>query len=122
MHTLLDQQHMLQTERRNVTVLFCDLRGSTALAESVEPEVFVEFANDYFACHTAVIMKYQGMLDKFVGDEIMAIFGAPMADSNHATSAVRAAVEMVQVHADLLKRWEPHGVYAEVSPGDKRMD
>ena len=62
MEKMLEGSALLQTERRDVTVLFCDLRGSTALAERIEPELFVEFCNDFFAVHTEVIWKHQGQL------------------------------------------------------------
>ena len=62
MESLLQNPDIMQTQRRDITVLFCDLRGSTALAESVDPEVFVAFTNDYFSVHTEIIMRHRGAL------------------------------------------------------------
>jgi adenylate cyclase len=80
--------------RLDVTVLFVDIRGFTTISENKEPEEIVELLNDYFSDVTDVVIKYGGHLNKFVGDEAMAIFGAPVSDPDHAESAVRAALDI----------------------------
>jgi len=67
--------------------------------------------------HTKIIMKHGGMLDKFVGDEIMAIFGAPLDNARHAASCLEAAMEMVEAHNQLLERWKDKDVKAQAGIG-----
>ncbi|MDY6972519.1 MAG: adenylate/guanylate cyclase domain-containing protein [Thermodesulfobacteriota bacterium] len=76
------------------TVLFVDIRGFTALSEGKDPEVIVELLNGFFTRVTDIVMKYGGYLNKFVGDEVMAVFGTPTPDPLHAEAAVRAALEI----------------------------
>ncbi|MBW1786122.1 MAG: HAMP domain-containing protein [Deltaproteobacteria bacterium] len=86
--------------RVDVTVLFVDIRGFTTLSENKEPEEIVELLNDYFSDVTDVVIKYGGHLNKFVGDEAMAVFGAPVSDADHAESAVRAALDIQSAIAE----------------------
>ncbi|MGF1467203.1 MAG: adenylate/guanylate cyclase domain-containing protein [Sandaracinaceae bacterium] len=97
-------------EQRNTTVLFSDIRGFTAMSESQDPQTIVDMLNDYFERMVEVIFKYEGTLDKFVGDEIMALFGAPVSHPNDAFRAVKTALEMKDVlaefNAERLERGE----------------
>jgi adenylate cyclase len=83
-------------ERKQATVVMADIRNFTALSETYPAEEIVELLNDYFSRMIAVIFKYEGTLDKFIGDAIMAVFGAPIAHSDDPERAVRAAIEMRQ--------------------------
>ncbi|MCA9923120.1 MAG: GAF domain-containing protein, partial [Anaerolineales bacterium] len=74
----------LEGERRFLTVLYADIRGSTTLAEKTPPEQLVRFINSYLSEMTHVILESEGTLDKFVGDEVMALFGAPFSQEDHA--------------------------------------
>ncbi|MBI3016189.1 MAG: PAS domain S-box protein [Candidatus Tectomicrobia bacterium] len=80
--------------RQEVTILFADIRGFTELAESQEPEAVVSLLNGYFSRMVDVVLKYEGTLDKFVGDTVMAVFGAPMSREDDTERALRAAIEM----------------------------
>lgn len=92
-------------ERRELTVLFSDVEGFTSVAEKMDPTVLAEFLNEYLSEMTAIILKYNGIIDKYEGDAIMAEFGAPLPAKDHAILACKAAVEM-QVHlAELRKQW-----------------
>jgi class 3 adenylate cyclase len=84
-----------QTERRVVTVLFADLVGFTARAEDRDPEQVREFLAEYFALAREVIERYGGMVEKFIGDAVMALWGAPIAREDDPERAVRAAMELV---------------------------
>lgn len=86
-------------EARMTTVLFSDIRGFTAMSEQHEAQFVVDMLNEYFERMVEVIFKYEGTLDKFVGDEIMALFGAPVSHPDDALRAVRTALEMKQVLA-----------------------
>ena len=79
-----------------LTVLFSDIRGFTSLSESREPAEIVELLNHYFAMQVETVFKYGGTLDKFIGDAIMAFWGAPRPDDNQASNAVAAALEMIE--------------------------
>jgi adenylate cyclase len=81
-------------ELRDTTVLFTDIRGFTAMSEAKPPQEVVEMLNEYFEQMVEIIFEHEGTLDKFVGDEIMALFGAPVAHEDDAYRAVRVALEM----------------------------
>ncbi|HBY20118.1 MAG: hypothetical protein A2Y24_02680 [Clostridiales bacterium GWE2_32_10] len=80
--------------KRYVTLFFVDIRGFTTMSEKLEPEKVVSVLNEYFENCVDSIFKYDGTLDKFVGDEIMAVFNAPIDLPNHELAAVRAAIDM----------------------------
>ncbi len=88
-------------QRARVSTLFCDIRGFTNTAERITPVELVALLNEYFTAMTEIIFQYQGTLDKYVGDEIMAIFGAPVSIENDALAAVSAAVAIQALNAEL---------------------
>lgn len=79
-------------ERKRVTVLFCDLAGSTAIAESLDPEVFREVLDRYFALTIEEVSRFEGLVNQLAGDGLMALFGAPIAHEDEPERAVRAAL------------------------------
>ncbi len=83
-----------------ITMLFSDIRGFTAMSERRAPEEIVRMLNEYFELMVDVVFKYQGTLDKFVGDEIIALFGAPVPLPNAELSAVKCGLEMMHVLKD----------------------
>jgi ABC-type oligopeptide transport system substrate-binding subunit/class 3 adenylate cyclase len=85
----------LRGERKLVTVMFADISGFTALAETMDPEAVRDLMNACFARLVPVVRKYGGTVDKFMGDNIMALFGAPVAHENDPERALRTALEMV---------------------------
>jgi len=87
-------QLKLHGERQCVTVLFADVRGFSNLVERMEPEDVVALLNKYFNMAVDVIFKHEGMLDKFIGDNVMAVFGAPIKGKDDVEKAVRAAIEI----------------------------
>ncbi|GBE05621.1 adenylate cyclase 1 [bacterium BMS3Abin10] len=96
-------------ERRDITVLFSDIRGFTTFSEKHSPEEVVHMLNEYLAEMTDVIFRWEGTLDKFVGDEILAFWGAPMRQDNHAELALRCALNMSQELDDLQRKWQAEG-------------
>jgi adenylate cyclase len=84
-------------ELRNTTMLFTDIRGFTSMSESRSPQEIVDMLNEYFEQMVEIIFKYEGTLDKFVGDEIMALYGSPVKHDDDAIRAVRSALDMLQV-------------------------
>src|SRR5213080_1564464 len=81
-------------QRKTVTVLFCDVTGSTALGESVDPEALRGLLARYFERMKTIVERHGGTVEKFIGDAVMAVFGAPVAHEDDALRAVRAGAEM----------------------------
>lgn len=96
-------------ERRMCTVLFSDIRGFTTISERLSPEELVHLLNAYLTPMTNLVFKYDGTLDKYMGDAIMAIFGAPVAYPNHAARACFAALEMMEELERLRAEWAKEG-------------
>ncbi len=95
--------------RRTMSVLFSDMRGFTAMTERGDPEALVAQLNEYFSRMVEVVFANQGTVDKFVGDMVMALFGAPLDDPDHADHAVATAVDMVRALEVLNARWVQEG-------------
>lgn len=82
-------------ESREMTVLFSDIRNFTTISETMDPRQLTQFINEIFTFLTQIIYKHRGTIDKYIGDEIMAFWGAPLPDENHADHALEAAIEMI---------------------------
>jgi adenylate cyclase len=100
----------LQGEYREVTVLFSDLRGFTTLSERMEPDRIAAHLNEYFGEMTAAIFAHRGMINDFIGDAVMGVFGAPIDDPEHAWHAVQSAVAMDRALQALNQRWQAAGL------------
>jgi adenylate cyclase len=109
---LLDTPEGLQLggERRKVTILMSDLRGFTAISEATPPEQVVHLLNTYLGVMAEVIQNHQGMIDEFIGDAILAIFGAPIPKPDDARRAVSCAIHMQLAVKNLNARLEAEGL------------
>jgi PAS domain S-box-containing protein len=108
---LLDTElRSLRSTRRDVTVLFADIRNFTAFAEEHPPEQVVDVLNDYFDMMVHVLFAYQGTLDKFLGDGLLALFGTPLAQPDHPQRAVRAAIDIQRATIRLNATRQRHGL------------
>jgi adenylate cyclase len=96
-------------DQREMTVMFSDLRGFTTFSESLDPETLVHLLNEYLTVMSDVIFKYEGTIDKYMGDAIMAFWGAPQDQPDHGVLACRAALEMVAALEKLNARWAEQG-------------
>jgi len=93
----LGEDRLMEGERKDVTVLFSDIRGYTALTENLGATEVVSLLNEYFETMVEAVFNHEGTLDKFIGDALMAVFGAPLVlDENHGWQAIQAALEMRQ--------------------------
>ena len=108
---LLSGNVQLGGENRFATVLFSDIRGFTALLETMDPHNAVELLNRYFEAMNRAIAKHNGIVNKYIGDAVMALFGVPLDDPDHADNAVRAALAMREarenLNRDLVKEGLP---------------
>jgi class 3 adenylate cyclase len=93
-HELVQGNLMLGGEERDVTVLFCDIRAFTELTQGMPPGEVIEMLNEHMTALTAVVKSHNGVLDKFVGDLLMAVFGAPMRHGDDTLQAVRCALRL----------------------------
>jgi adenylate cyclase len=107
---LLRKDVTLGGEEREVTVLFSDLRNFTSLSERLRPQQMLEILNRYFTSMSAIIEKHGGVVDKFMGDALMALFGAPLANPDDADRAMHAAIEMGAALDDLNREWNERGL------------
>jgi len=100
---------MLESHRREVSVVFCDMRGFTAFAEAAEPEQVMTVLSEYHAALGALIHKFEGTLERFVGDGVLVLFNDPIPCPDPSERAVRMAVEMQAAVAELIGKWRAAG-------------
>lgn len=96
-------------DKKNLSVLFSDIRGFTTISEKLTPEELVHLLNEYLTAMTDIVFKYDGMLDKYMGDAIMAVFGAPLDQTDHARRACQTALDMMNELHRLQKKWIEEG-------------
>jgi adenylate cyclase len=104
------EQLKLGGEKRQLTVLFSDIRGFTSISERTTPEALVRFVNGYLTPMTNIVFEEGGTLDKYIGDALMAFWGAPVAQEDHALRACRAAMRFLAELKRLQPRWRDEGV------------
>ena len=104
-------------ERKQVTVLFADVKGSMDLAEQQDPEEWRRIMQRFFAILADGVHRFEGTVDKFTGDGIMAVFGAPIAHEDHARRACYAALKMLDDIAALRGRAAPQATGSTSRPG-----
>lgn len=100
---LMSGEMKLGGENRDATVFFSDIRGFTSFSEKVTPEDVVNMLNEYFKIMVSIINKHHGVVDKFIGDAIMAVWGAPESHGNDAANALKACIEM-RIAVDKLNK------------------
>lgn len=105
---IIDKPELLKLggQKKELTVLFSDLAGFTTLSENTPPEELVTFLNQYLNEMTEIIFQHKGTLDKFIGDAIMAFWGAPVPEEDHAHLACACALQMEHKMKELQKRWQ----------------
>jgi class 3 adenylate cyclase len=99
----------IESHRRDVAVVFCDLRGFTAFAETAEPEEVMQVLEEYHAALGEIIHRYEGTLERFLGDGLLVLFNDPIPCADPAARAVRMAVAMREEVAGLAARWQKRG-------------
>jgi adenylate cyclase len=104
-----DQDSLLNSHRREISVVFCDLRGFTAFAETAEPEEVMSVLREYHAALGELILRYEGTLERFVGDGVLVLFNDPVPCPDHTGRAVRMALNMRDQVAKLTEKWRRNG-------------
>ena len=105
-----DPEHYSMAGRKaELTVLFSDIRGFTTISEGLEPDELATLMNQYLGAMTIIVRQHRGTLDKYIGDAIMAFWGAPVDDAEHAKNAVLTALEMQAALGDLNKKFAERG-------------
>jgi adenylate cyclase len=97
-------------EKRNITIFFSDIRGFTPISEKLDPEELVRLLNEYLTEMSSIIIKNNGLVDKYMGDAIMAFWGAPIDQPNHAEMACSSSLEMMDKLKELQKKWKKEGI------------
>jgi class 3 adenylate cyclase len=111
------EQELFSTHRREVTVVFLDLRGFTAFSDSAEPEEVVDFLRRYHGEMGGLVFKYEGTLERFMGDGIVVIFNDPILCDDHTQKAARMALEMRDRVKELRRAWLNMGYDLDLGVG-----
>ena len=101
----ISDRDLLTSERTVVTTLFSDIRGFTNMSEHLPPEALQAVLNDHLSALTDLVLAYEGMLDKYIGDCVMAVFNAPERQPDHALRGVKLALDMHKAHHQVMGRW-----------------
>lgn len=96
-------------KRSEITVMFADIRGFTSLSESHKAEEVSQLLNEYFTELEPIITKYNGVINKFIGDAVLVVFGNPTQDKLHAKNAVKCAYELRKKVKQIKQRWHEEG-------------
>jgi len=107
---VLTRPDSVSPRKQEITILFSDIRGFTSISEKLDAQALADLLNQYLTEMTRIIFRNQGTLDKYIGDAVMAFWGAPFEDTAQASHAARASFEMLQKLEDLQRGWSPKGL------------
>jgi adenylate cyclase len=106
---LLVNPRLVEPKKTNITVMFSDIRGFTTISEKLDAQDLAVFLNEYLSDMTRIVFQFQGTLDKYIGDAVMAFWGAPYEELGHAARACNTALEMMKHVRKLQKKWAAEG-------------
>jgi adenylate cyclase len=106
---LLVNPHLVEPKKTDITVMFSDIRGFTTISEKLDAQDLALFLNQYLSDMTSIVFDHLGTLDKYIGDAVMAFWGAPYEEPGHAAKACNTAVEMMKRVREMQKTWEAEG-------------
>ena len=106
---LLVNPRLVEPKKTDITVMFSDIRGFTSISEKLDAQELALFLNQYLSDMTRIVFSYHGTLDKYIGDAVMAFWGAPFEEEGHAARGCNAALEMMKRVRELQKEWEAQG-------------
>ena len=96
-------------DKKDLTVMFSDIRGFTTISEKLTPQELVHLLNEYLTAMTDIVFKYNGLLDKYIGDAIMAVWGDPVEQPDHALRGCNTALDMMRTLTALQEKWRQEG-------------
>jgi adenylate cyclase len=106
---LLVDPSLVDPKKTDISIMFSDIRGFTTISEQLDAQELALFLNQYLTDMTRIVFKNNGTLDKYIGDAVMAFWGAPYEEPGHPTKACNGAVEMMKRVRELQKKWEAEG-------------
>jgi adenylate cyclase len=106
---LLLNPQLVQPKKTDITVMFSDIRGFTTISEKLDAQELALFLNQYLSDMTSIVFAYQGTLDKYIGDAVMAFWGAPYDEPGHAVRGCHTALDMMKRVQEMQKKWEAEG-------------
>jgi adenylate cyclase len=106
---LLENPDLVKPRKTEITVMFSDVRGFTSISEKLDAQELAELLNEYLTDMTQIIFRHSGTLDKYIGDAVMAFWGAPFEEPHHATQGCHAALEMIARLKEMQKKWKAEG-------------
>lgn len=109
MRRLLVNPELVAPRKTEITIMFSDIRGFTTISEKIDAQELADFLNLYLSDMSRIVFNRQGTLDKFIGDAVMAFWGAPYEEPGHETRACECALDMMKRVNELQRQWEPEG-------------
>jgi adenylate cyclase len=106
---LLENPDLLKPRKTEITVMFSDVRGFTSISEKLDAQELAALLNEYLTDMTRIVFRHYGTLDKYIGDAVMAFWGAPFEDRDHATDGCHAALDMIARLKEMQKKWKSEG-------------
>ena len=106
---LLVNPQLVEPKKTDITVMFSDIRGFTTISEKLDAQELALFLNQYLSDMSSIVFEHQGTLDKFIGDAVMAFWGAPYEEPGHESKACNAALKMMEHVREMQKKWEAEG-------------
>src|SRR6266851_1486015 len=106
---LLESPDLVKPRKTKITVMFSDVRGFTTISEKLDAQELAALLNEYLTDMTQIVFRHNGTLDKYIGDAVMAFWGAPFEEPGHATNACHAALEMIARLKEMQKKWSAEG-------------
>jgi adenylate cyclase len=106
---LLENPELVKPRKTEITVMFSDVRGFTSISEKLDAQELAGLLNEYLTDMTQIVFRHEGTLDKYIGDAVMAFWGAPFEDRDHATKGCHAALEMIARLKEMQKKWKSEG-------------
>jgi len=103
---LLENPDLVKPRKTEITVMFSDVRGFTTISEKLDAQELAELLNEYLTDMTQIVFRFDGTLDKYIGDAVMAFWGAPFEDRNHSTKSCHAALAMISRLKEMQKKWK----------------
>jgi adenylate cyclase len=106
---LLVNPQLVEPKKTDITVMFSDIRGFTTISEKLDAQELALFLNQYLSDMTRLVFEHQGTLDKYIGDAVMAFWGAPYEEPGHESKACNTALRMIERIREMQKKWEAEG-------------